>query len=95
MPAPLVNIDPESDLMGASKMMRENIVRKLAVVRDKIIYLIITAKEIALRCGEYVDKSIKDIIWWTPHIGVLKGVLRDPRSVGHGDRVKSLHYRLP
>ncbi|UCH02595.1 MAG: CBS domain-containing protein [Candidatus Bathyarchaeota archaeon] len=69
MTTPLVTVDPEEDLLRASKLMKENNVRKLIVIRNDIIYGIITAKSIAHRCGEYVDRSIKDIILWTPHLG--------------------------
>jgi len=65
MSIPLAIVDPDDDLLKASKLMQENNVTKLAVVRDDIIYGIITAKEIAQRCGEYMDRSIKDIIRWS------------------------------
>ena len=65
MSTPLVTVDPDDDLLKASKLMQENNITKLAVVRDEIIYGIVTAKEIAQRCGEYMDKSIKDIIRWS------------------------------
>ena len=65
MSTPLTTVDPDDDLLKASKLMQENNVTKLAVVRDDIIYGMITAKEIAQRCGEYMDRSIKDIIRWS------------------------------
>lgn len=70
MSAPLITIDPDEDLLKASKQMQEQNIRKLIVVRNEIIYGIITAKDIAQRCGIYVDKSIRDIIRWTTPLGV-------------------------
>jgi CBS domain-containing protein len=70
MSTPLITIDPDEDLLMASKLMQQHNVRKLAVVRDEIIYGVITAKNIAQQCSNYVEKSIKDIITWTPHFGI-------------------------
>ena len=70
MSTPLRTVDPDDDLLKASKLMREHNVRKLVVMRDEIVYGIITTKEIAQRCGEYVDRSIKDIIRWSSPLGI-------------------------
>lgn len=70
MSAPLITIDPEDDLLMASKLMQKHNVRKLVVIKNNIIYGVISAKNIAQRCGEYVDKSIKDIIRWTGPLGI-------------------------
>lgn len=70
MSDPLITVDPEEDLLKASKLMQEQNIRKLIVVRNGIIYGIITAKDIAQRCGVYVDKSIRDIIRWTTPLGI-------------------------
>lgn len=70
MSKPLITIDPDEDLLKASESMREHNIRKLPVVRNGIIYGIITATDIANRCGTYVDKSIKDIIRWTAPLGL-------------------------
>jgi CBS domain-containing protein len=67
---PLRTIDPDDDLMKAATSMREYNVRKLVVMRDEIVYGIITAKEIAQRCGEYVDRSVKDIIRWSSPLSI-------------------------
>ena len=69
MSAPLVTIDPDEDLLTASKLMGEHNVRKLIVVRDEIVYGIISAKDIAQRCGNYVDRTIRDIVRWTAPLG--------------------------
>lgn len=70
MASPLVTIDPDEDLLKASELMRDNAVKKLPVVRNGIIYGIITAEDIANKCGTYVDKTIKDIIRWTAPLGL-------------------------
>jgi CBS domain-containing protein len=70
MASPLVTIDPDEDLLKASELMRDNVVKKLPVVRNGIIYGIITAEDIANKCGTYVDKTIKDIIRWTAPLGL-------------------------
>jgi len=70
MTSPLITIDPDEDLLKASEVMRENNVRKLPVVRNGIIYGMITADDIANKCGAYVDRTIKDIIRWTAPLGL-------------------------
>jgi signal-transduction protein with cAMP-binding, CBS, and nucleotidyltransferase domain len=70
MSTPLVTVDPDDDLLKASSLMRERNVSRLGVVRDDVIYGIITANIIAQRCGEYVDRSVRDIIRWSAPLGV-------------------------
>ena len=65
MSSPLVTIDPDEDLLKASEIMHKQDVRRLAVVKNDIIYGVITSTDIAQRCGEYVDKSVKDILRWS------------------------------
>ena len=65
MSTPLVTIDPDEDLIKASEMMAKQDVRRLAVVKGGIIYGVITTRDIAQRCGDYVDKSVKDILRWS------------------------------
>jgi CBS domain-containing protein len=65
MSHPLITIDPDADFSHAPQLMREHNIRKLVVVKDDIIYGILTAKVIAQRCQDYVDRSVKDIIRWT------------------------------
>lgn len=65
MNSPLVAIDPDEDLLKASDIMAKQGVRRLAVVKSGIIYGVITSRDIAQRCGEYVDKSVKDILRWS------------------------------
>jgi CBS domain-containing protein len=70
MSTPLKTVDPEDDLLKASRVMKEQNVRKLVVVRDDIIYGIITAKIISQNVQDYVDRSIRDIIRWTASLGI-------------------------
>jgi CBS domain-containing protein len=70
MSTPLVTIDPDEDLLKASQVMKEQNVRKLVVVRDSIIYGIITAKGLSQNFQDYVDRSIRDIVRWTASLGI-------------------------
>ena len=70
MSTPLITVDPEDDLLKATQVMKERNVRKLIVVRDEIIYGIITAKKISQNVQDYVDRSIRDIVRWTASLGI-------------------------
>jgi CBS domain-containing protein len=65
MSAPLITIDPDDDLLEASKLMRENNIRKLVVVKGEIIYGVITAKDIAQHGNKYITRAIRDVLRWT------------------------------
>ncbi len=65
MSSPLMTIDPDEDLIKASEMMSKQNIPRLAVVKGGIIYGVITTRDIAQRCGDYVDKSVKDILRWS------------------------------
>lgn len=65
MKSPLVTVDPDEDLLKASETMYKQGVRRLAVVKGGIIYGVVTSEDIAQRCGDYVDKSVKDILRWS------------------------------
>jgi CBS domain-containing protein len=69
MSQPLVTVDPDADLLQASKVMREKNIRRLPVVKDGIIYGIVTSRDIATHCGEYVDRTVRDIVRWTAPLG--------------------------
>lgn len=69
MSQPLVTVDPDADFLQASKVMREKNIRRLPVVKDGIIYGIVTSTDIALHCGEYVDRTVRDIVRWTAPLG--------------------------
>jgi len=70
MSTPLVTVDPEEDLLKAYDMMKQRKIRRLPVVKDGIIYGIVTASAVAMGCGEYVDRSVRDIVRWTAPFGV-------------------------
>ena len=65
MSSPLITIDPDADLLTASRVMHDHNVVKLVVVRNEIRYGILTERIIAHHFGDYVDRSIRDIIRWT------------------------------
>lgn len=65
MNSPLVTIDPDEDLLKASEIMHKQGVRRLAVLKGGITYGVITSGDIAQRCSDYVDKSVKDVLRWS------------------------------
>jgi len=66
---PLITIDPDEDLLKASELMQKKDVKRLPVVKGGVIYGVITSTNIAQKCGEYVNKSVKDILRWSFPIG--------------------------
>jgi len=70
MSSPLISVDPDDDMLKASELMQEHKVRKLAVMRNDIIYGIITANDISQHCGDYVDRSVRDILRWSAPLGI-------------------------
>jgi len=68
MSSPLITVDPDEDLLESSKVMLEHNVKKLVVMKEEIVYGIITAYDISQSCGRYVDKTIRDITRWTSAI---------------------------
>ena len=62
---PLITIDPDEDLLKASELMHEKGIKRLPVVKQGVIYGVITATNIAQRCGDYVNKSVKDVLQWS------------------------------
>ena len=70
MSSPLATVDPDDNLLNAAKLMREKNVRKLVVTRDGIIYGILTARNVAQNCGDYVEKSVRDALRWTAPLGL-------------------------
>jgi CBS domain-containing protein len=67
--APLITIDPDQDLLKASELMQTKGIKRIPVVKGGVIYGVITATNIAQKCGEYVNKSVKDILRWSFPIG--------------------------
>jgi len=69
MSSPLVTVDPDEDLIRASGIMQKNGVKRLPVVKEGIIYGVLTSQDIAQKCGAYVEKSVRDILRWSFPIG--------------------------
>jgi len=69
MSSPLITIDPDEDLLKASELMQKHKIRRLPVVKGGIIYGVLTVREISQRVGEYVDRSIRDIMRWASPFG--------------------------
>jgi IMP dehydrogenase len=65
MSSPLIIIDPDLDLIEASKVMVQHDIRRLIVVRDGIIYGSITTRDIVKSLGDYLDTATKDILRWS------------------------------
>ncbi|MGD0804763.1 MAG: CBS domain-containing protein [Candidatus Bathyarchaeia archaeon] len=63
--SPLVTIDPDEDLLKASELMQKKDIKRIPVVKGGVIYGVITSMNIAQKCGEYVNKSVKDILRWS------------------------------
>ncbi len=66
---PLITIDPDLDLLKASELMQQKDIKRIAVMKSEVIYGVVTATNIAQKCGEYVNKSVKDILRWSFPIG--------------------------
>jgi len=62
MSAPLITIDPDANFLEAARLMCKNRIRRLAVVRDHIVYGVITAAEIASNLEGYMDSEIRKIL---------------------------------
>jgi CBS domain-containing protein len=68
MSAPIITIDPDDDLVTASSKMREQDIGKLIVMREDIVYGVITNMIISHHFQSYVDAAIRDMIRWTPSL---------------------------
>ena len=66
MSSPIITIDPDEDLLKASELMKKHNIRRLPVVKDGIIYGVLTTRDVSQQVREYVDKSVRDIIRWVP-----------------------------
>jgi len=64
--SPLIVVDPDALLIEAAEIMKKHNVRKLPVVKDDILYGIITARDITDHFRDYVDESIRDVLRWLP-----------------------------
>lgn len=62
MSVPLITIDPDATIEEAVNTMVKYGMRRLAVVRNNIIYGMFTARDLAKHFNEFEDKLTKDII---------------------------------
>jgi CBS domain-containing protein len=62
MSSPLVEIDPDADLIEAANLMDKNKIRRLAVVSQGILYGIISALDIARNLEGYFDNELRKIM---------------------------------
>jgi CBS domain-containing protein len=69
MSSPLITVDPDEDLIKASELMQKNGIKRLPVIKEGIIYGVLTSQDIAQKCGAYVEKSVRDILRWSFPIG--------------------------
>jgi CBS domain-containing protein len=65
MSTPLITIDPDADFLTAPELMQAHHISKLVVVKDDILYGVITAKVVATQCTTYVHQTVHDVIRWT------------------------------
>jgi CBS domain-containing protein len=66
MSTPVITIDPDEDLLTAANMMREHNITKLLVMREDIVYGILTDMIISRHFQSYVDRAVRDMIRWSP-----------------------------
>lgn len=62
MSRPLITVDPDAFIEEAVKIMVDNGICRLAVIRNDIIYGIFTARDLIQHFNEYEDKLTRDII---------------------------------
>ena len=62
MSTPLVEIDPDDDLVDAAKLMDKHKIRRLAVARKGILYGVISALDICRHLEGYVDSEVRKIM---------------------------------
>jgi CBS domain-containing protein len=62
MSTPLVEIDPDADLIDAARLMDKHKIRRLAVVKKGILYGVISALDIARHLEGYLDSEVRKIM---------------------------------
>ncbi len=65
MSSPLVSVEPEEDLIKTAELLKKKGIKRVAVVKSGIIYGVVTTTTITQSCGEYVDKSVRDVLRWS------------------------------
>jgi CBS domain-containing protein len=68
MSTPLVTIGPDADLLEAAKVMKEHKIRRLAVVRESVLYGVLTAADVSRNLEKYLDDERRNILryLWMP-----------------------------
>jgi len=68
MSTPLVTIGPDADLLEAAKVMKEHKIRRLAVVRESVLYGVLTAADVSRNLERYLDDERRNILryLWMP-----------------------------
>ena len=64
MSTPLITIDPDEDLLKVSNIMQKHNISKLVVIKNEILYGIITAKDVVNHSRNYVGDLITNLIRW-------------------------------
>ena len=62
MSKPLVTIDPDTTISEAIDIMVKNGFRRIPVVRDGIIYGVLTTRDLAAHFKEYEDRLVRDLL---------------------------------
>jgi len=62
MSKPLIEVDPDADLVTAAKLMDKHKIRRLAVIRKGIVYGVISALDIARNLEGYVESEVRKIL---------------------------------
>jgi len=62
MSTPLIEVDPDADLVTAAKIMDKHKIRRLAVVKKGILYGVISALDIARNLEGYVESEVRKIL---------------------------------
>jgi len=64
MSSPLIAVDPDMDLVEATKVMQAKNIRRVLVAKEGIIYGVLTSAEIAQHFVDYLDRESRDIMKW-------------------------------
>ena len=64
MSSPLITVDPDMDLVEATRFMQAKNIRGVLVAKSGIIYGVLTSKEIAQHFVDYLDQESRDIMRW-------------------------------
>lgn len=65
MSTPLITVDPDADFFTAPELMQKHNISKLVVVKDDVLYGVITVKIVTEQCMIRVNKTIREMVRWT------------------------------